>query len=148
MVRTHTLVEYRLKEFELEQTLRTLKKQQESLDYKLDVEFYLKLEALAKDYGYSFSQVYDLLESRGERAARVLVDDTEGLRAKTNTELLEMVQRIGVTSPSHQSNTIHADSERDVDREWGASSSDAQHQQATSSDIASREDRVREKVSE
>ncbi|WP_122390751.1 hypothetical protein [Pseudomonas savastanoi] len=94
MVRTHTLVEYRLKEYELEQALRSLKAQQEGLDYKLDVEFYLRLEALAKDFGYSFRQVYDLLYARhsGETSgADVHADE---LKAKTNTGLLEMIQRL------------------------------------------------------
>jgi len=94
MVRTHTLVEYRLKEYELEQALRSLKAQQEGLDYKLDVEFYLRLEALAKDFGYSFRQVYDLLHARhsGETSrADVHADE---LKAKTNTGVLEMIQRL------------------------------------------------------
>ena len=47
MVRTHTLVEFRRKQHELELALRGLE-QQEEVDYKLDVEFYLRLEALAR----------------------------------------------------------------------------------------------------
>lgn len=100
MVRTHTLVEYRLKEFELEQALRSLKRQQEGLDYKLDVEFYLKLEALTKDYGYTFSQVFDLLLARYEGAGSGTGDDTDGLNARTNTGLLEMIQRLEASPPS------------------------------------------------
>lgn len=102
MVRTHTLVEYRLKEFELEQALRRLKKQQESLDYKLDVEFYLKLEALAKGYGYSLGQVYDLLVARYEGEGCGLELDADGLRARTNNGLLEMIQRMDTSSSSAQ----------------------------------------------
>lgn len=105
MVRTHTLVEYRLKEYELEQALRSLKAQQEGLDYKLDVEFYLRLEALAKDFGYSFRQVYDLLHARysGETdGADIYVDE---LKAKTNTGLLEMIQRLEQSPRSARPNS-------------------------------------------
>ncbi|VVP85728.1 hypothetical protein PS918_02757 [Pseudomonas fluorescens] len=100
MVRPHTLVEYRLKEFELEQTLRSLKKQQEDLDYKLDVEFYLKLEALTKDYGYTLSQVFDLLLARYEGGGSGSGGDADGLNARTNTGLLEMIQRLEASPPS------------------------------------------------
>lgn len=153
MVRTHTLVEYRLKEFELEQALRKLKKQQESLDYKLDVEFYLKLETLAKEHGYSLSQVYDLLASRWKRVGRGVADNNEDLSAKTNIELLEMIQRIGVTSDSstRQSITTHTESVQDGDRAWQSSGdrgSDAQRGQTAPAGIVSHEDKVREKISE
>lgn len=99
MVRTHTLVEYRLKEYELEQALRRLKKEQEGLDYKLDVEFYLKLEALTKDYGYTLSQVFELLLARYEKEGSGLGVDAHGLQAKTNAKLLEMIQRLETFSP-------------------------------------------------
>lgn len=94
MVRTHTLVEYRLKEYELERALRSLKKQQEELDYKLDVEFYLKLEALTKDFGYSFRQVYELLHARYLGATGGTDDYADELKARTNTGLLEIIQRL------------------------------------------------------
>jgi hypothetical protein len=94
MVRTHTLVEYRLKEFELEQALRSLKQQQEGLDYKLDVEFYHKLEDLTERHGYSMTQVFDLLMSRYEGSTEQVSGSSTGLRARTNTALLEMIQRL------------------------------------------------------
>lgn len=94
MVRTHTLVEYRLKEFELEQALRNLKKQQEELDYKLDVEFYHKLEDLTQRHGYSMTQVFDLLMSRYEGSAEQASGGAGELNARTNTALLEMMQRL------------------------------------------------------
>jgi hypothetical protein len=94
MVRTHTLVEYRLKEFELEQALRNLKKQQEELDYKLDVEFYHKLEDLTERHGYSMTQVFDLLMSRYEGSAAQASGGAGELNARTNTALLEMMQRL------------------------------------------------------
>lgn len=98
MVRTHTLVEYRLKEYELEQALRRLKREQEGLDYKLDVEFYFKLEGLTKDYGYTLNQVFDLLLARYERESSGLGIDADGLKAKTNIKLLEMIQRLEALS--------------------------------------------------
>lgn len=94
MVRTHTLVEYRLKEFELEQALRSLKKQQEELDYKLDVEFYHKLQDLTERHGYSMAQVFDLLLSRYEGSTEHSSRGAGGLNARTNTALLEMIQRL------------------------------------------------------
>lgn len=94
MVRTHTLVEYRLKEFELEQALRNLKKQQEELDYKLDVEFYHKLEDLTERHGYSMTQVFDLLMSRYEGSAQQASGGAGELNARTNIALLEMMQRL------------------------------------------------------
>ncbi|MFJ2450892.1 hypothetical protein ACIOWK_04190 [Pseudomonas protegens] len=99
MVRTHTLVEYRLKEYELEQALRRLKKEQEGLDYKLDVEFYLQLEALTKDYGYTLNQVFELLLARYERESSCLGVGADGLQARTNAKLLEMIQRLEALSP-------------------------------------------------
>ncbi len=98
MVRTHTLVEYRLKEFELEQALRSLKKQQEGLDYKLDVEFYHKLEHITERHGYSMTQVFDLLMSRYEGSAEQASGSSTGLKARTNTALLEMIQHL---EPGH-----------------------------------------------
>jgi hypothetical protein len=92
MVRTHTLVEYRLKEFELEQALRNLQKQQEELDYKLDVEFYHKLEDLTERHGYSMTQVFDLLMSRYEGSAQQASGGAVELNARTNNALLEMMQ--------------------------------------------------------
>lgn len=100
MVRTHTLVEYRLKEFELEQALRSLKKQQDGVDYKLDMEFYIKLEALTKDYGYTLNQVFDLLSARYGGAGSDANGDVDSLEARTNTGLLEMIQRLEAASPS------------------------------------------------
>jgi hypothetical protein len=100
MVRTHTLVEYRLKEFELEQALRKLKKQQDGVDYKLDMEFYIKLEALTKDYGYTFNQVFDLLSARYGGAGSDANCNVDSLKARTNTRLLEMIQRSEAASPS------------------------------------------------
>lgn len=100
MVRTHTLVEYRLKEFELEQTLRSLKKQQDGVDYKLDMEFYLKLEALTKDYGYTLNHVFDMLLARYGGAGSNANGNVDGLRARTNTDLLGMIQRLEASSPS------------------------------------------------
>lgn len=100
MVRTHTLVEYRLKEFELEQALRSLKMQQDGLDYKLDMEFYIKLEALTKDYGYTLNQVFDLLSARYSGLDSDANADVDSLKARTNTGLLEMIQRLEAESPS------------------------------------------------
>ena len=100
MVRTHTLVEYRLKEYELEQAFRSLKQQQEKLDYKLDVEFYLGLEALAKDFGYSFSQVYDLVQAKYLGETNCSDVYAVELKARTNTELLELIQRFDRSPPS------------------------------------------------
>jgi hypothetical protein len=100
MVRTHTLVEYRLKEFELEHALRSLKKQQDGVDYKLDMEFYIKLEALTKDYGYTLNHVFDLLSVRYGGASSDANIDVDGLKARTNTDLLEMIQRLEASSPS------------------------------------------------
>ncbi|MBV6824514.1 hypothetical protein [Pseudomonas sp. PD9R] len=124
MVRTHTLVEYRLKEFELEQTLRSLKRQQEGLDYKLDVEFYLKLEALTKDYGYTLSQVFDLLLARYEGGGSGSGGDADGLNARTNTGLLEMIQRLEASPPSVPSSidTAHVSSIRGNSIAYEASS--------------------------
>lgn len=99
MVRTHTLVEYRFKEFELEQALRSLKKQQEGLDYKLDVEFYHKLENLTERHGYSLTQVFDLLMSRYEGSAEQVGGGPVGVNARTNAALLEMIQRLEPTHP-------------------------------------------------
>lgn len=100
MVRRHTLVEYRLKEYELEQALRSLKAQQDGLDYKLDVEFYLRLEALAKDFGYSFRQVYDLLHARYSGESNGADVEADELKVKTNTRLLEMIQQLEQTPRS------------------------------------------------
>ncbi|RON51850.1 hypothetical protein [Pseudomonas frederiksbergensis] len=94
MARAHTLVEYRLKEFELEQALRSLKKQQDGLDYKLDVEFYFKLEELTKRHGYTLKQVFDLLMARYESSTDQAGGDAVSLKAKTNAGLLEMIQRL------------------------------------------------------
>ncbi|KHK66435.1 hypothetical protein [Pseudomonas frederiksbergensis] len=102
MVRTHTLVEFRRKQHELELALRGLEKQQEEADYKLDVEFYLRLEALAKEHGYSFAQVFDLLESRYKSSADSASGNVAGsrgaeplcLKTRTTTGLLDLIDRL------------------------------------------------------
>ena len=110
MVRTHTLVEFRRKQHELEIALRSLEKQQEGEDYKLDVEFYHRLEALAKEHGYSFVQVFDLLQARHESSSDTSTHGSNGdhgaemlnshlcLKSRTNTGLLDLIERL---QPSH-----------------------------------------------
>lgn len=106
MVRTHTLVEFRRKQHELELALRGLEKQQEEVDYKLDVEFYVRLEALAKEHGYTFAQVFDLLESRykssagsangtvaGSRGAEA-PDGPLCMKTRTTSGLLDLIDRM------------------------------------------------------
>lgn len=106
MVRTHTLVEFRRKQHELEIALRSLEKQQDGEDYKLDVEFYHRLEALAKEHGYSFTQVFDLLQSRYESTSETTRHGSNGnkgvetldsplcLKSRTNTGLLDLIERL------------------------------------------------------
>ncbi|MFJ5298666.1 hypothetical protein ACIQAL_19295 [Pseudomonas sp. NPDC088368] len=132
MVRTHTLVEYRLKEFELEQALRNLKKQQEELDYKLDVEFYHKLEELTERHGYSMTQVFDLLMSRYEGSAEQASGGAGDLNARTNTALLEMMQRL---EPRHDP------SPEDVDGMPKKSSTECSAKSKSNSEVYSKSDR-------
>lgn len=106
MARTHTLVEFRRKQHELELALRGLEKQQEDENYKLDVEFYLRLDALAKEHDYTFSQVFDLLEYRYKSSVdsvRSTVasnrgDETQNgsicLKTRTTTGLLDLIERL------------------------------------------------------
>ena len=115
MVRTHTLVEYRLKEFELEHALRSLKKQQDGVDYKLDMEFYIKLEALTKDYGFTLNQVFDLLSARYGEADSDASGNVDSLKARTNIGLLEMIQRLETASPparTQQNQSVSVSSHR------------------------------------
>ncbi|MDD0995085.1 hypothetical protein M5G20_04280 [Pseudomonas sp. TNT2022 ID1044] len=124
MVRTHTLVEFRRKQHELELALRGLEKQQEEVDYKLDVEFYLRLEALAKEHGYTFSQVFDLLESRYKSSADSASSNVAGgreaeapngplcLKTRTTTGLLDLIERL---QPNGEKGTPSVDRESVLD---------------------------------
>ncbi|MDX9681895.1 hypothetical protein QMK56_10350 [Pseudomonas protegens] len=149
MVRTHTLVEYRLKEYELEQALRRLKKEQEGLDYKLDVEFYLQLEALTKDYGYTLNQVFELLLARYERESTGLGIDADGLQARTNAKLLEMIQRLEALSPGlpdKHTASVTTDAENREFYESGSGRSDGDERPLVAS--VESEYRVREKLND
>lgn len=91
MARSHTLVEYRLKEYELEQTLRVLQVRQQELDYQLDLEFFEKLSALSKQYGYSYAKIFDLLRSRYEGRSDKSSEIESSINMKTNANMLELV---------------------------------------------------------
>lgn len=91
MARTHTLVEYRLKEYELERTLRALQVQQQELDYQLDLEFFEKLSALSKQYGYSYAKIFDLLKSRYEGRFDKSTEIESSINIKTNANMLELL---------------------------------------------------------
>ncbi len=168
MVRTHTLVEYRLKEFELEQALRNLKKQQEELDYKLDVEFYHKLEDLTERHGYSMTQVFDLLMSRYEGSAQQASGGAGELNARTNTALLEMMQRLeprydpspedvdgmpnksstGYSAKSESNSELYSKSDQNSTQESGFYSLNgcsAEHELNLATDVEDNESKVGEK---
>ncbi|GAB1619950.1 hypothetical protein [Pseudomonas sp. NGC7] len=126
MARTHTLVDFRRKQHELELALRGLEKQQEGEDYKLDVEFYLRLEALAKVHDYTFSQVFDLLEARYESSADSARSNVAGsrgaetqngsicLKTRTTTGLLDLINRLQPNGEKG-SPTVDRESVLDID---------------------------------
>lgn len=90
MGRTHTLVEYRLKEYELEQTLRALQEQQRAPDYLLDLEFFEKLSALAKKYDYSYARIFELLKCRYEGRTGKTTEISTSIKSKTNSDMLDL----------------------------------------------------------
>ncbi|MFT2159822.1 hypothetical protein [Pseudomonas putida] len=100
MGRTHTLVEYRLKEYELEQTLRALQEQQRAPDYLMDLEFFEKLSALAKKYDYSYARIFELLKCRYEGRIGKATEISTSIKSKTNADMLDLA---GKPLPPHSS---------------------------------------------
>lgn len=64
MSRPHTLVEFRLAEFQLAKTLLALSKKKDQPDYVLDVEFHTQLKELLQEFGLNSKQVVSILLAR------------------------------------------------------------------------------------
>lgn len=70
MSRTHTLVEFRLVEYQLAQALINLSKCKEQPDYQLDMEFLSHLKSLMIEFGFTAKQVVSLLLVRHRFSTR------------------------------------------------------------------------------
>lgn len=70
MSRPHTLVEFRLVEYQLAQALVDLSKRKGQPDYQLDMEFLSHLKSLMLEFGFTAKQVVSLLLIRHKFSPR------------------------------------------------------------------------------
>lgn len=72
MSRPHTLVEFRLAEFQLAKALLVLSKKKDQPDYVLDIEFHTQLKELMLEFGFTAKQVISILLAREKFSSQQL----------------------------------------------------------------------------
>lgn len=90
MARSHPLLEARLLEYEFEKVFRELEQRKQEPEYVQDVEFFSKLKELRLKYGYSLTEVVDLLVSRYVGAVDMLPGGVGSINTKAVKQLVDI----------------------------------------------------------
>jgi len=72
MSRPHTLVEFRLAEFQLAKALLVLSKKKDQPDYVLDIEFHTQLKELMLEFDFTVKEVISILLAREKFSSQQL----------------------------------------------------------------------------
>ncbi|MFK3948336.1 hypothetical protein [Pseudomonas fulva] len=88
MARSHPLIEARRLEYEFEKVFRGLEERRKEPEYAQDLEFFRRFEELKIKYGYSYSEIADLLLRRYVGSIDML---SSGLTAVNTRALKELV---------------------------------------------------------
>lgn len=94
MSRPHTLVEFRLAEYQLAKTLLALSKKKDQPNYVLDIEFHTQLRELMLEFGYTAKQVISILLAREKFSFQQL------------NPLLDLIPMVGGEQPSSDGNSL------------------------------------------